>query len=79
MKKATLFASTLCTLMLMISCSDQPASNTHQHEDGTLHSDHAPDTVKPQQEEFVLGDTTAVDTTKKDSNHTHKNGKKHSH
>jgi hypothetical protein len=79
MKKVALFASTLCMLLIVISCTDQQAANTHQHEDGAVHSDHAPDTVKPQQQEFVLGDSTGANTTTKDSVHTHKDGKKHSH
>jgi hypothetical protein len=74
MKKVALFASTLCTL-LILSCNDQPTANTHQHDDGSIHSDHAPDTVKPQQQEFTVGDSTAVDTTTKESGHTHKDGK----
>ena len=78
MKKVFLFASTLCMLFIL-SCNDQSSANSHQHEDGAVHSDHAPDTVKPQQQEFVLGDSTAVDTTTKQSGHTHKDGKKHSH
>ena len=78
MKKVTLFASVLCTL-LVLSCNDQPAANTHQHEDGAVHIDHAPDTVKPQQQEFTLGDSTGLNNTTKDSGHTHADGIKHSH
>lgn len=78
MKKVAFFASALCAL-LILSCNDQPAANTHQHEDGEVHSDHDVDTVKPQQQEFSLGDSTGVKTNPKDSGHTHEDGKKHSH
>ena len=78
MKKVFLFASTLCTLMLFTACNDQPKANTHQHEDGSTHSDHAPDTARLQQQEFVVGDSTKTDTTTKEV-HTHADGDTHAH
>jgi hypothetical protein len=78
MKKVFFFVGTLCTLLFLAACNDQPKANTHQHEDGSVHSDHAADTAKPQQQEFTIGDSTQTDTTTKDV-HTHKDGETHSH
>ncbi len=61
--------------------------NTHTHEDGSVHDDHAADPAKPAQETFkVEADTTAA---KKDSlnqkhddhgqAHDHGDGKPHKH
>jgi hypothetical protein len=84
MKKVFLFVSTLCTLVFFVACSDQSKTNTHQHEDGSTHSDHAPDTSKLQQQEFTVGDSAQTDTTTKEvhthkEEHTHQDGKKHTH
>jgi hypothetical protein len=78
MKKVFLLGSTLCTLLLFAACNDQKTADTHEHEDGATHSDHAPDTAKLQQQEFTVGDSTKADTVTKEV-HTHKDGEKHSH
>lgn len=78
MKKAFLFTGTLCTLLFFAACNDQATSGTHQHEDGSTHSDHTPDTAKLQQQEFVVGDSTQKDTTTKEV-HTHDGGEPHAH
>ena len=60
----------------VIGCGNNTsAPDTHTHDDGSTHADH--DTTKPAQQEFVVGDTTARDTTAKE--HTHEDGEKHSH
>jgi hypothetical protein len=86
MKKVFLFVSTLCTLVFFVACSEQPKANTHQHEDGSTHSDHAADTAKVQQQEFTVGDSTQMDTTttklhtkSENKEHAHGDGEKHSH
>ncbi len=59
----------------MVACNNNSKTDTHTHDDGSIHTDH--DTVKPTQEEFKIKDTTHIDTTGK--GHTHEDGKKHSH
>jgi hypothetical protein len=75
MKKAVFSALLGIASLTMISCGNNTGTNTHTHEDGSTHGDH--DTIKPAQQEFLLGDTTGKDTTGKE--HTHKDGEKHSH
>jgi hypothetical protein len=79
MKKVFLFASAVCTLFAFAACSDQKNVNTHQHEEGSTHSDHTLDTIKPQQQEFTVGDSTTADSSLKEDVHTHEEGKPHSH
>lgn len=79
MRKVVLLASALCTLVFFTACSDSAEAGTHTHEDGSTHSDHATDLVKPQQQEFTVGDSTTVDTSVKEDIHTHKDGEPHSH
>jgi hypothetical protein len=79
MKKAIFCAFIGIATLSMISCGNNAETNaetkTHTHDDGSTHADH--DTSKPAQQEFVVGDSTAKDTTAKE--HTHKDGEKHSH
>lgn len=79
MKKVFLLASALCTLVLFSACNDGAEAGTHTHEDGSTHSDHAVDTARPQQQEFIVGDSTMGDTSVKEEVHTHKDGETHSH
>ena len=78
MKKVFLLGSTLYTLLFFAACNDEKNANSHQHEDGAAHSDHAPDTAKLQQQEFTVGDSTKADTVNKEV-HTHTDGEKHAH
>jgi hypothetical protein len=72
--KKILFSALLCiATVTMISCGNNAETKTHTHDDGSTHAEH--DTTKPKQEEFTIGDTTHTDTTE----HSHKDGKKHSH
>ena len=76
MKKMLLIGSMSAVLLFMNACANnQPAENTHTHEDGSTHTDH--DTTKPNQQEFSVGDSTGADTSGKE--HTHADGEKHSH
>lgn len=77
MKKVFLIASLFIALCSLLSCnnSSKPYAGTHKHEDGSTHVDH--DTTKPKQEEFIASDSARKDSTNKE--HTHKDGKKHSH
>jgi hypothetical protein len=74
MKKFILFGW-FATSLFFISCNNSKnESDTHTHEDGSVHSDH--DTIKPEQQEFNVGDTTVIKDT---GSHTHDDGRKHSH
>ncbi|GAB2664628.1 hypothetical protein GCM10027036_18220 [Flavihumibacter cheonanensis] len=66
----------------IMSCNDAPKEQTHTHEDGSTHADHATDTTKPVQQEFTLTDSTKTDSLKTDTSgkaHTHADGKEHVH
>jgi hypothetical protein len=76
MKKMLLIGSMSAALFVLNACgNNQPAENTHTHEDGSTHADH--DTTKPNQQEFKVGDTTHADTSGKP--HTHADGEQHTH
>ena len=67
----------------LISCGGRNSNknNTHTHEDGSVHENHATEQVIPQQESFkVEADSTAVetDTVKHDHSHNH-SGHTHTH
>lgn len=63
-----------------IACNDAPkSSNTHTHDDGSVHEDHATDTAKPNQQQFNTGDTTTLSADPSAKPHVHKDGKKHTH
>jgi hypothetical protein len=73
--KTSIVRAMLCVAVIMtISCSNSSDEKTHLHDDGTSHADH--DTTKPAQQEFSVGDSAIADTTKE---HSHADGKKHSH
>jgi hypothetical protein len=75
MKKTFVTALIGIATVTIIGCGNNAETKTHTHDDGSTHADH--DTTKPKQQEFVVGDTTKKDTAGKQ--HTHKDGKKHSH
>jgi hypothetical protein len=81
--KKMFFMGSICACLLTFSaCTNsqsEPATNTHTHEDGSTHSDHAPDTVKPEQQEFTIGDTTQTDSSATQKVHSHEDGKPHFH
>jgi hypothetical protein len=75
MKKVFLIGSITISLLFIACNNNKKESGTHTHDDGSTHSDHATDTVKPAQERFKT-DTTHGDTSKM---HSHDGGKPHSH
>ena len=82
MKKTMLCTGFALLLFSIVSCGDDKANDagTHKHDDGAVHKDHNADSAKPQQEEFNVTDSVSVkvdSATKKE--HTHKDGKPHTH
>ena len=77
MKQVFLSIMMVISISISFSCNDNSTSQpgTHTHEDGSVHTDH--DTTKPQQEEFKVPDSTYKDSAGKE--HTHADGKKHTH
>ena len=78
MKKVLLLGS-FSILLFIFSCNnatEDTNDNAHTHEDGTVHIDHAPDTVKPAQQEFDVADTTHAGSTEE---HSHADGHNHTH
>lgn len=75
MKKTILYAMICVATLTTISCADTEDKNTHVHEDGSTHTNH--DTVKPVQEQFSVTDTSSH--SESDDEHTHGDGKPHSH
>lgn len=72
--KKNMLAMAVAIGLFAASCNNKPAEGTHEHEDGTVHEEHAPpvtDTTK--QEEFK------VDSAKTDSPHVHDESKPHTH
>lgn len=72
MKKLLFSASLL--MLILASCNNQPTNNvpdqTHQHEDGSVHTDH--DAVPHHQEEFTVEtDSAQIDEHSHDDGHTH--------
>jgi hypothetical protein len=62
------------------ACSDTPENNnTHTHDDGRVHEDHAADTGKPDQQQFNTGDSTALSADSLAKPHVHEDGTEHSH
>ena len=63
-----------------IACSDAPKnSNTHTHDNGSVHEDHAADTSKPNQQQFNAGESTAESGDSSAKPHVHEDGKEHTH
>ncbi|MEJ5962948.1 hypothetical protein [Pedobacter immunditicola] len=72
--KKTMLAMAVAVGLFAVSCSNKPSEGTHEHEDGTVHEEHAStvtDTTK--QEEFK------VDSAKTDSTAVHDESKPHTH
>lgn len=82
MKKIFPCAGLALALFPVFSCNDnsQTQPGTHTHDDGSVHTDHTVDSSKPEQQEFTVTDSTAIhaDTTNK-KEHTHPDGKTHTH
>lgn len=78
MKK--LFFITVFLGGILSACStNSKENNTHQHEDGSTHEDHAETTNEPtKQEEFSI-DSASTDTAGKSTPHVHDESKPHSH
>ncbi len=72
MKKILFSALLGIATVTIFSCGNNAETKTHTHDDGSIHGGHD---TKPKQEEFTIGNTTHKDTTE----HSHKDGKKHSH
>lgn len=66
MKKVT--TAFIASLLLFASCGQKTEEGTHTHEDGSTHSDHAPDTT---QEEFNVTDTTQHQHDSTEHGHSH--------
>lgn len=77
MKKIFLAVNLSIALCAFFACNNnaKTESGAHMHEDGSTHADH--DSTKSKQEEFIVPDSTHKDSTGKE--HTHKDGKEHSH
>jgi hypothetical protein len=62
------------------ACSDAPKNNnTHKHDDGSVHEDHAADTAKPNQQQFNPADSSGASADSSAKPHVHEDGKEHSH
>jgi hypothetical protein len=62
--------------LFIASCGKKAEQEgTHVHDDGSVHADHATDTTK--QEEFAVGDSTAIDSA--EHAHQHEAGEEHKH
>lgn len=75
MKKIFFIIALFTASFSIAACNNQEKKDTHIHEDGSTHDDHAADTTSVKQEEFT------VDSAQADSAdaHSHDNGEKHSH
>jgi hypothetical protein len=63
-----------------LACSDAPENtNTHTHDDGSVHEDHAADTARPDQQQFNAGDSSGVSADSSAKPHVHEDGTEHSH
>jgi ABC-type oligopeptide transport system substrate-binding subunit len=75
----TIAIAFLLSTSLLVGCnnnsSTKNADGTHTHADGSTHDDHAKTDTTKQEEFSVASDSTA--TTEKE--HTHKDGKPHTH
>jgi hypothetical protein len=82
MKRTMLCTGFALLLFSIIGCGDDKAKEpgTHTHDDGSVHKDHNGDSAKPQQQEFKVTDSPAVKVDSADKKeHTHKDGKPHTH
>ena len=75
MKKILLIIALFTASLSITACNNQEKKDSHSHDDGSTHDDHASDTASVKQEEFKV-DSAKADTA---SAHSHDNGEKHSH
>ncbi|OJV38816.1 MAG: hypothetical protein BGO33_13380 [Bacteroidia bacterium 43-41] len=79
MKSRILLAILATGLFFLTACTGKSAQNTHTHEDGTVHEEHATDQAVPQQETFkVEADTAVIERDTTQHSHSH-DGHTHSH
>ena len=75
MNKILLIIALFTASFSLAACSNQEKKDSHSHDDGSTHDDHASDTASVKQEEFKV-DSAHADTSVA---HSHDNGEKHSH
>ncbi len=75
MKKTFLIIAVFAASFSIAACSNQEKKDSHTHDDGSTHDDHASDTASVKQQEFKV-DSTQADTA---DEHSHDEGKEHSH
>ena len=75
MKKTFLIIALFTASFSITACNNQEKKDSHMHDDGSTHENHASDTTSVQQEEFKA-DSAQADTA---GEHSHDNGEKHSH
>ena len=75
MNKILLIIALFTASLSLAACSNQEKKDSHSHDDGSTHDDHASDTASVKQEEFKV-DSAHADTS---AAHSHDNGEKHSH
>lgn len=75
MKKTFLILAIFTASLTIAACNNQAKKDSHTHDDGSTHDDHAPDTTSVKQEEFKV-DSVQADTA---GEHSHGNGEKHTH
>jgi hypothetical protein len=77
MKKILIATALVCSILT--GCSNNAENeNTHKHDDGSTHEDHAEGTPSSKQEEFNV-DSGKIDTAAQAAPHAHDESKPHSH
>ena len=77
MKNILIAAALVCSILS--ACSNSANNeNTHEHEDGSKHEDHAEATAPTKQEEFNV-DSGKIDSAVKAAPQPHDESKPHSH
>ena len=79
MKK--LFLVTVLLAGIVSACSNNSPNegNTHKHDDGSIHADHADTISAPTQQEEFSADSASADTASQATPHTHDGSEEHSH
>ena len=76
MKKIFLIIALFTASFSLAACNNQEKKeDSHTHDDGSKHDDHASDTSSVKQEEFKVDSAKAENA----GAHSHENGEKHSH
>lgn len=75
MKNTFLIIALFTASISIAACNNQEKKDSHSHDDGSTHDDHAQDTTSVKQEEFKV-DSAQADTA---GEHSHDNEEKHSH